>query len=91
MEPQSNVYKYATWILVVVVIILGVMLSRKNAETITSQLGDSTVDIQACRVKVATWQEANPKGTPVSATAQAELDGILETCLGSVEDAQDKI
>jgi hypothetical protein len=91
MEPKSNMYKYATWILVVVVIVLGVMLFRKNAETITSQLGDSTVDIQDCRVKVATWQAANPKGTPISAAAQTELDGILETCLGSVENAQDKI
>lgn len=91
MEPQTNVYKYATWILLILVIIFGVLLYKKNSETITSTLGDSTVDIQECRVKVAMWQEANPKGTPVSEVAQAELDAILEGCLGSVEDAQDKI
>jgi hypothetical protein len=91
MESQKNGYKWATWILVIVVIILAVMLTKSNSETITSTLDDATTDVQECRANIAAWQVAHPKGTVVSADAQAELEGILESCVGVVEDAQDEI
>ena len=91
MQPASNGYKWATWILVIVVIILAVMLTKSNSETITSTLDDATMDVQECRANIAAWQVAHPKGTPISAAAQAELEGILEGCVTVVEDAQDEI
>lgn len=91
MESATNVYKWATWILVVVVIILAVMLTRSNSETITGTLEDATADIQGCRAEIAAWQVAHPRGTAVSADAQAELEDIFDGCLGAVEDAQDEI
>ncbi len=91
MEQQTNVYKWATWILVLVVIILAVMLTKSNTETITSTLDDATTDVQDCRAEIATWQVAHPKGTVVSAEAQAELEGILDGCVATVKDAQDEI
>lgn len=91
MQPEKNGYKWATWILVIVVIILAVMLTKSNSETITSTLDDATTDVQGCRADIAAWQVAHPKGTAITADAQAELEGILENCVGVVEDAQDEI
>ena len=91
MQSEQNVYKWATWILVVVVIILGVMLTKSNNETITSTRDDATADIQGCRQDIAEWQTAHPRGTAVSAEDQAELEDILDGCVGVVENVQDEI
>lgn len=91
MQPEKNVYKWATWILVIVVIILAVMLTKSNSETITSTLDDATMEVKDCRANIAAWQVAHPKGTAVTADAQAELEGILDGCVAVVEDVQDEI
>lgn len=91
MQPASNGYKWATWILAIVVIILAVMLTKSNSETITDTIGDASVDIQDCSAKLSAWEAAHPAGSVVSAEAQAELDGLREDCVGVLEDVQDEI
>lgn len=91
MEPQSNGYKWATWILVIVVIVLGVMLTKRNTDTVTDTLTDANDSIVDCRAELAAWQTAHPAGTPRTAQDQTDLEAILADCLATVEDVQDEI
>ncbi len=90
MQPQSNTYKWATWILVIIVIILAIMLTKSNRETITSTLDDAAADVQECRLRLTAWNEAYPEGT-TTAQSQTELDAILEDCSDVIGDASDEI
>lgn len=91
MEPQPNKYKYAIWILIAVVIILGVMFIRKDNETITDTLGDVSDDVAECQTRLAEWETKYPQGTSTSPEAEDELEAIFEDCADAIEGASDEI
>lgn len=91
MQPQSNVYKWATWILVIVVIILAVMLSRANNETVSDTFGDLGDNVEECRTRLAAWETAYPQGTSTSPAAEEELNDILDDCADVIEAASEEL
>ena len=92
MQPQSNnVYKWATWILVIIVIILAVMLTKKSNDTVSDTLGDLSDNVQECRTRLTAWETKYPQGTSTSPTAKEELNEILNDCSDVVEGASGEL
>lgn len=97
MDSRTNGYKWATWILLIIVIILAVMLTRKGNETVMGTFEGLNQAIADCRADIASWQQRYPSGATGTTTAttsdaaeeaQEELEDIIESCMETVEDAQ---
>ena len=83
---NTQTYKYATIVLVIVVLILGWMLLKQ--EPAAEGVGDATQSLEECRTALASWISENKNTASASAEARAELDGILKDCQASVGDSQ---
>ena len=83
-------YKYATWVLAVVVVILGFLLWQENNKSVISTVDAVSERVADCRAKLAAWNEKNPSGTATVQT-KAELDLIMSNCLRDVEASQNDI
>ena len=91
MQPQSNVYMWATWILLIIAIILGVMLWNKSDETVTDTFGDINQDLSDCRMRLIAWDEQYPATATRTAEADAELQAIIDDCEEIVVEAQGEL
>ncbi|MBP9771824.1 MAG: hypothetical protein KBD16_02790 [Candidatus Pacebacteria bacterium] len=90
MQPESNKYKVATWILAIIVVVLLVMISMKNQETVGDTLEGLSDDVQDCRMRLTVWNETYPQGT-TTPQSQTELDAILEDCSDVIEGASEEL
>ncbi len=92
---SPNGYKWATWILLIVVIVLGIMYTKKSNETVSGTFGDLTQALADCRTDISAWKQEYPAGgttTPEKAQeADAELQDIFDKCMNAVQDAQGTI
>ena len=78
-------YKWATAILGVLVLFLGISWLKNGANSeVRSALSDAAVGLEQCNAKIATWREANPT-RPASAEAQEELADILQECSSNIQ------
>jgi hypothetical protein len=91
MQSQSTGYKWATWILVVIVIILGIMLWKKDDQTVTGTFDDINQTISECRTDLAAWREEYPETATRTPEAEGELQDIIDNCMSAVEEAQGTI
>lgn len=81
-------YKYATWILAVVAVVLAVMLFMNFDKPVANTFDDISERVTKCRVDLATWTAANPKSASTSAVAAAELEDIMEDCEDAIKESQ---
>lgn len=83
MEKELKNYKVATWILGIVVVVLGIALISTTRKEAASGVEEATMALEKCSSDLAGWIAANPGG-PADATAEAktELSTILEVCSG---------
>lgn len=84
---ESNPFKIATWILVIIVVILLAVIWSKSKETVSDTFGDITVSLTECRDELSAWETANPSGAATQ-DAQDDLDAIMERCATVLEGAQ---
>jgi hypothetical protein len=84
---NTQTYKYATIVLLIVVLVLGWMLLQKQPAA--EGVGDATRSLSECRADLAEWIVANKNAASASAEARAELDGIIKDCQTAVGQAQE--
>ncbi len=74
-------YQLTTFILVILVIVLGVMLFTEADEPVVSSLSDVQGQLSSCLEDLAGWNRDNLTGTTTPDTeARGELSDILERC-----------
>ncbi len=84
-------YKYSTWILAVIVVVLGIAFFMKGNEPVAETFDTISERITKCRVDLATWSAANPKTASTSAKAAAELDSIMEACQNTIIESRNDV
>ena len=82
---DSKGYKWATIILLILVIILGWKLMAKGGPApATEGVSDATSSVNDCRTAIAGWTAKYSSPASVTAEARAELDGILNNCQNKI-------
>jgi hypothetical protein len=85
-------YKYATWILAVVAVVLAVMLFMKPAEQpVVNTFDDISERVTKCRTDLTQWNVRNPATGSTSPQAAAELEDIMEDCENAIKESQKDI
>ena len=85
-------YKYATIVLVLIVIVLGVMLTSKPEPTVSNALESAGDDVSDCRTALAEWRaEFGTTTTPLTEDARNALNKTLEACQENTADAQETL
>jgi hypothetical protein len=80
-------YQWATGILALFVIVLGVWLYMETRnDKVTVLLGDINTRLGGCQADIKAWNDKNKDS--VSADARKELSGILDNCQDDVKMAQ---
>lgn len=79
----SKYYEYATWILSVVAIILGMLLFKSQDASVDDNLDMAIENLKGCNADLAEWRAKNPSPTSSTADQQRELSDILSRCAGS--------
>ena len=81
---QLQKYQYATWILIIVVLILAVMLVNTKKKVASTGIEDATAAITKCNEDLAAWRLKSPTSASATAAQQEELLRILKSCSGDV-------
>ncbi len=89
MEKELKNYKTATWILAIVVVVLGIMLISTTKEEAASGVEEATMALQKCSDDLSAWMAANPAPADATAAAKTELSNILANCSSDTGEESD--
>ena len=84
--PVSPGYKYATWILAIVVVVLIVVIAVQP-KSATDQFATAQKQLNQCAQKINAWRAT----AATSTTAQADLNNILASCQNDLSVASDAL
>lgn len=89
MENELKTYKTATWILVIIVLVLAFMLVRASDRDAETGIEAATAQLEKCSDDLAAWTAANPDPKVATAEAQNELSDILKSCSADTSEIEE--
>lgn len=88
--PQSNTYKYTTWLFGIIALVLLVLLIMKGPnEPVQDLFNEINARLASCRSDIMVWNQAHPRGSVMIDDDWDERDALVERCFGNIEASQD--